>query len=359
MHNIKFSNLPEVYFSHSICETKTRKIIADTETRLIIAEAARKNIDSRTIPNSDIVEMKFAHRRELLRMHKPSTNRGPAERICLSKNLTDAILRDQNIPVPKGFAVFESFSDDEISQMFADLQKPVVVKPANGTQGIGVYTGITDSQTAIKYVRKNLIEVEANSLINTGCVIMEEMKFGREYRIICTAEKVLAVMYRDPASVIGNGKNTIYELIEQKNNEAIRNLSQDLYPHIRIDEDMRKNLLEQQLDTQSVPPVDMKVVLRKISNIMAGGDAYDCTDDIHPSVAQIATAAVRAIPGLTFCGIDFMTSDISQEQTDESCSIIEINSAPEFAMHDIPMFGKPRGITQYIVKSMFPEAYES
>jgi D-alanine-D-alanine ligase-like ATP-grasp enzyme len=54
-------------------------------------------------------------------------------------------------------------------------------------------------------------------------------------------------------------------------------------------------------------------------------------------------------------GIDFMTADITQPQTQDSYKIIEINAAPEFDIHDIPMYGKKRNIAQNFLYTLFPD----
>ena len=162
-------------------------------------------------------------------------------------------------------------------------------------------------------------------------------------------------MYRQPASVTGDGQHSISQLIEIKNQDPMRNISADLYPHITIDVDMKSVLAQQSLTVDSVPQPDQVITLRNVSNIMAGGDAFDLTDEIHPSVAQIAVKAVRALAGMKMVGIDFMTTDITADQATQTCSIIEINSTPGFAMHDYPMNGKKREVAATVLKMMFPE----
>ncbi|MBP9691268.1 hypothetical protein KBD81_04280 [Candidatus Woesebacteria bacterium] len=354
---MNFSNLP-VFSFERILPNETVATDADTETRLICDESRSQGIQAIPVPNTQILKLQYGKHNELIRMHKPSLNRGPAERICQSKNLTRAFLQFANIPVPNGYAIFENDSDELIVSMFDKLSKPIVVKPANGTRGDGVSVNVIDSAEALKLVRSVFEKYEPKSAFGVGCVIMEEMVGGSEYRILATPTEILAVMYREPANIVGDGIHSISDLVTIKNKEPIRNLSEDLYPHIVIDDAVIDFLSNQGLNADSIPNLDEKIYLRQISNIMMGGDAHDITDDIHPSVRQLITSAVASIEGLTFCGVDFITSDIYADQKDVKCAIIEINSAPEFAMHDFPMFGKSRNITRHLVEMMFPEAYQ-
>jgi hypothetical protein len=68
---------------------------------------------------------------------------------------------------------------------------------------------------------------------------------------------------------------------------------------------------------------------------------------------------VRAIPGLSFAGIDFMTTDITQPQTEDSYVIIEVNTSPGFDIHDSPYVGKNRHSALEFLYLMLPELKNS
>lgn len=95
--------------------------------------------------------------------------------------------------------------------------------------------------------------------------------------------------------------------------------------------------------------------MRKVSNVSQGGDAIDFTDQAHPSVIEIALKTIRAIPRLSFTGMDFMTKDITKPQTKDSYVIIEINDSPGFDIHDNPYQGKNRHAAREFLYLMFPE----
>ncbi len=50
-----------------------------------------------------------------------------------------------------------------------------------------------------------------------------------------------------------------------------------------------------------------------------------------------------------------MTTDISQEQTQDSYIIIEINGSPMLAMHDSPFVGKNRHAAREFLFLVFPD----
>lgn len=88
---------------------------------------------------------------------------------------------------------------------------------------------------------------------------------------------------------------------------------------------------------------------------MAGGDTIDLTDEIHPTVKELALKAINAIPGLAIAGIDFMTKDLFSPQTPETYSVVEVNHNAEFGIHHFPMVGKERNATFDFLQLLFPE----
>ena len=118
---------------------------------------------------------------------------------------------------------------------------------------------------------------------------------------------------------------------------------------------MLSHLQSQNLTLDSVPAKDDRIFLRLNSNISTGGDSLDVTDSVHPSVIEIAKRAVAAFPGLAFAGIDFMTKDITAEQTPGSYVIVEVNESPGYSIHDQPYEGKNRHGAYEFLCVLFPE----
>ncbi len=321
----------------------------------IVLEAEEMGIAWEVVPFSTIVKFTYNGHVEFSYNGSTSTNRTPGPRICGDKQLTRALLIAGGIPISQGFAVIQQDTAFDREKIFLALRKPLVVKPGFGTHGSGVKMGIATLDEMNTWIDHLFSTVERGNELERGTVLIEETVIGQEYRIIATKEKTLAVMNRQPASVVGDGVHTIEQLIAEKNTDPMRNISPTLYPHITIDEDMRAVLATQQLATNSTPAQGQKIILRTVSNIMAGGDAVDMTDEIHPSVADIAVRVCRAIPGMALVGIDYMTTDITKDQQFEHHAVIEVNSAPEYTMHDYPMIGKKRGVAREILKMMFPE----
>ena len=113
-------------------------------------------------------------------------------------------------------------------------------------------------------------------------------------------------------------------------------------------------LAEQGMTAESVPAAGQTVVLRRNANLSTGGSATDVTDDLHPDMAARAVDAARIV-GLDIAGVDVVCLDPSRPLEQQDGVIVEVNAAPGLRMHLEPSEGKPRGVGEAIIGTMFPE----
>jgi len=281
----------------------------------------------------------------------PTATTAAAKYICDNKQITSNLLRQSGISVPLGYILHREHSKKELLDIFQALKKPLVVKPSNGACGENV---TLDIFTFEKYLRAVKLALSYSSEKRAG-VMVEEMFMGDEYRILLTRKKVIGVLKRVPANVIGNGQDSIEQLICQKNKEDIRGVKGSNRSHLEIliDQNLTEVLHEQNLDLDFIPEKKQQIFLRRVSNISQGGDAIDFSDLIHQSVKDIALKTIQAIPGLTFAGIDLMSTDISQSQNKDSYVILEVNTSPGFDIHDQPYVGKNRHAAREFLRLLF------
>ena len=79
----------------------------------------------------------------------------------------------------------------------------------------------------------------------------------------------------------------------------------------------------------------------------------DCTDDVHPEVAYMATLSAKTV-GLDIAGVDLVCQDISRPLHEQGGAILEVNSGPGLLMHLKPSVGVPRPVGRAIVEHLFP-----
>lgn len=350
--------LPQLPFHRQTPDGYKNDLELSPQAQVLVMEAEEMGIQWEVVPFTIVVKYTYNGHSEFVRHGVASTNRVPGPYICDDKYLTRAMLADAGLPIPKGYSIMHADTPEDRAKIFEALEKPLVVKPAYGTHGTGVKMGITTLEQMNAWTDHLFATVEKNTDTRAGMVLVEETSLGKEYRVLATRDKLVAVMHRRPASVTGDGVQTVEQLIAQKNQDPMRNISSTLYPQLSFDDDMMENLSAQSLNLASVPAKDQVVYLRTISNIMAGGDAVDVTDEVHPSVAEIAMRVAQTIPGMTLVGLDYITTNIQNDQQQEQHAIIEVNRSPEYAMHDLPMYGKKRGVGRTILQMLFPEWHE-
>lgn len=269
---------------------------------------------------------------------------------CNEKHISKRLLRAVGLNTPKWQEFYEGSTEADIRKYCKNLNFPVVIKPFRGSHGRDISVGVTNIDTVVPIVQKLQREY--------SIVIVEEYFEGTEIRLIATRKQFLAATLRRPASVLGDGKSSIRELVKKENDLPHRHASNTdkVLRQLRLDEPELETLKEFGYSPDDVPEKDCRILLRRVSNISAGGDSIDVTTDVHPSVQQIAIDCVNAIPELPFGGVDFISIDYTTEQTARSYTVVEINSNPMIGLQRLPYLGESRNVAVAILKEIFPNA---
>src|SRR5690606_6662199 len=263
-------------------------------------------------------------------------------KIAKDKYITKNYLLEKNVSVPQG-KKFDKTTDDEMILNYANqLGYPVVLKPTNANLGEGVIANIQNKgelEQALKQVRNDL---------GYQNVIVEKHIEGEEVRVYVINGKVIAAMKRIPAYIIGDGKHTIKELIALKNEERRKNPNYK-GRNIIIDKELKQNIEKVGYDLNSILEEGKQLFLRNKSNISAGGESIDVTDEITDEIKNLAVAATKAIPGLAQAGVDIIVNE-----KENSGAVLEINTRPGIGGHLFPSEGKARDIPKAIIDYYFP-----
>ncbi|MCK4592061.1 glutamate ligase [Candidatus Parcubacteria bacterium] len=337
---------------------KSIKSIKSLSSRLLAEEALRRGITVKHLnPYQDdeaFLELDYKKHKEFIIGQRISKTSLEAYWILENKELTKEFLKRNNINVATG-KVFKKDNFDKVVVYCEKIKFPVVIKPVAGAHGKNVYTNINN--------KKELKAVLKEVLKKNNYILTEKMFLGTEYRLVATRNKFLAATNRVPANVIGDGVNTIKNLIKIKNRDPRRgNSFTEGKPLIKINIDniLKGNLKKNGLRLNTVISKGERIYLRNNSNLSTGGDSIDVTNSIHPDLKKIVIKAVRAIPELVYAGIDLMISkDVSKKPTKNSYIIVEMNSSPGIFMHHFPCKGKSRNVTKEIIDILFPETKKS
>src|SRR5690606_15628918 len=131
--------------------------------------------------------------------------------------------------------------------------------------------------------------------------------------------------------------------ITEKNGSRRRNPSLHFRP-IVMDEHLVAYLGRSGMTLDSVPAAGKKVYVGGAADLTIGGESVECTDSVPEVVKQTAVAAVRAIPGLRWAGVDLVVVEDGPGRG-RAC-VLEINSNAGISGFHYPVYGVPRNVAR-------------
>ena len=174
-----------IYESHSPKGIVKNKIIGNSSCT-VLKEADKLGVAWRILPCTQLIELSYDGKKRTYYHQVPHSTSALAIYACNNKGVTTNLLLNGNISVPKGYKIKKTSSDEYLLSVYENLQKPLVVKPSDGTWGENITVGIVDFDEyreavdlAFDYTAKE-----------SSTVIVEEMFKGTEYRILATRNKV-------------------------------------------------------------------------------------------------------------------------------------------------------------------------
>lgn len=324
-----------------------------TNQKIMIYEMLKRGISVEFIDeNLELIKAKYQNHEELIYDRDSSITPYHISVLAGNKGIVKEMLQNNGISVPLG-ATFKVGETDYILKAFRVLGESAVIKPVFGSHGYDVYMDLTNEAEVLEALEK----IKKHRGEQTE-ILIEEYFEAKEHRIFITVNGDYAVLQRDAAHVYGDGVHTIEELIEIENYNRFHPRTNALC-EILVDEELHKFLNKQGLSILSIPKAEEKVYVRGNSNVAMGGVCIDYTAATHESVIEIGKKVLETFPGLPYVGIDFMTNDITKEQSEENYRIIEINTVPGVHMHYRPAIGKSQNIAKYMVDLIYPETKES
>lgn len=319
-------------------------------TGSIVEGARSRGIPVRRLQVDSLVQLGWGRRQRRIWASASDQTASIAAEIAQDKDLTRRLLRDVGVPVPYGREVTNA---DEAWTTAEEIGLPVVVKPRYGNQGKGVATNLTTRDQV-------LAAFQAASTYDPKYprneVVVEQFAPGDDYRVLVIGGRMAAAARREPAQVVGDGRNTIAMLVDEINRDPRRgdDHATALSKIVLDDPTARAVLADQGFTPDSVPPPGQRVLIRRNANLSTGGTATDVTDSVHPEVAARAIEAARVV-GLDIAGVDIIATDIARPLEEQGGIIVEVNASPGLRMHLEPSSGTPRPVGDMIIDMMFPE----
>lgn len=312
-------------------------------TGSLVEEAVNRDIPYIRLNDQSLVQLGYGvHQKRIQATTTANTNMIAVD-IAGNKHATKTLLGDMGVPVPKGYRIR---LEEELEETLERVGFPAVVKPLDGNHGKGATVGIKSLDEA-KIAWEKAKEY-------SRWVIVEQQLQGSDFRALVVNNQLIAVAERVPAHVVGDGKRSIQQLIDETNSDPRRGYGhENVLTQIDIDNQTMRCIRKSGYELESVLPKGERLFLKTTANISTGGTAIDVTDEVHPKNIFLFERIAKII-GLDVAGIDVIAPNVSEPLSENGGGIIEVNAAPGFRMHLAPSEGIGRNVAEHVIDMLFP-----
>src|SRR3954465_52458 len=207
--------------------------------------------------------IQFGHGRYQQRIQATVTSRTShiAVELASDKEETNRMLGNLGLPVPQQRLVQQS--EDAVAAA-ERIGYPVVVKPYNANHGRGISIHLTNPEQvhrAFEIAREH-----------SRSVIVESFITGEDHRMLVINGELVAVAKRVPGHVVGDGKHTIEQLVDQVNQDPRRGVGHEkVLTRLQFDQRAETLLQHKDYTRETVPANGERVFLRSTGNLSTGG----------------------------------------------------------------------------------------
>lgn len=253
-------------------------------------------------------------------------------------------LAAHGIPVAGGQHFRAPFNDADVMRAAADIGYPVVLKANAWAKARGVYVNLRD-ETALSKALTTLTG-------ELGCrdFVVEKHIPGEALRLFVVGDAVHSVVHTVAANVVGDGRHTISQLTDAKNE------LRDASPYLRmtklsLSDGVVEHLRESGWTHDSVPPAGTRVDFGLPANVTNAADPEEVLGDVHPHIKELAVRSVEAA-GLQHGAVDIITTDYTSDTA--TTVVCEVNASGGLGSHWYPQRGERRDIPTQLINHYFP-----
>lgn len=219
--------------------------------------------------------------------------------------------------------VFIHKSKIDFSLIEKKINKPWVVKPTNGSMGNNVFCDL-DSEIDLK----NSISKQ------TGDFIIEHyISNADEYRVYVVNCKVIGFCKRIDPFVIGDGVNTLKQLVDLKNK-------------IRSEKKLSKIIISPKVDIEKIPKLNEKVIVNNVKGRSLGADIEVIKGGLDIKIVNEIERFSKLFHENFVLGFDILVKK-------NELFILEINTRPQLSSGLFPDYGPQLDIPSEILNNLF------
>ncbi len=298
--------------------------------RIIVDEARRRGIDAQIDDaEAGLFTLSQGGRRIRCRESLTDLTSAVTMTLCQDKRLTHRTLSRAGLSLPAQRLA----SSAEENAAFLAEHGSLVVKPVDGEQGQGVAVDLrTPAEVQAAIERAKPFDER---------VLLESYHEGFDLRIVVIGFEVVAAAIRRPAEILGDGRHTIGELIDAQSRR--RQAATGGESRIPKDAETLRTLHAAGFDYDTVLPQGKRMAVRKTANLHTGGILEDVTGILHPTLADAAVKAARALD-IPVVGLDLLVPAADQPEY----VFIEANERAGLANHE------PQPTAERFIDLLFP-----
>jgi cyanophycin synthetase len=312
-------------------------------TGSIVDEAVSRDIPWIRLGTNSLVQLGYGINQMRFQATITCKTSSIAVDIACNKEQTKKMLENASIPVASGSICVD---EESLADVIKKIGYPIVLKPLGGNHGKGASINVTNWEDAVS----GLVFAQTYG----KRVIVEKFITGFDFRVLVIDNKLVAAAKRVPAHVVGNGVDTIQQLIDTTNLDPRRGYGhENVLTQIDVDRDTEDLLEKLNYTLETIPNNGETVFLKSTANLSTGGTSVDVTDMMHPENIFLAERISRVI-GLDVCGVDIMAENLTQPLKENGGVILEVNAAPGFRMHLAPSEGLPRNVAAPVIDMLYP-----
>lgn len=246
-----------------------------------------------------------------------------AARMCRNKLWCSSVLKASGLPTAEHYV---ARSPEKAISAARKIGYPVVIKPVALDGGKGVFADINSELLLRKYFNITF-KISKD-------ILVEKHIDGDDFRLQVYKDEIFWAVKRVPASVLGDGINSVEKLIILKKEKSI------FFAKYLIEQQAFDYLTEQNFTLNYIPKKNELIKLARRANVSSGGSSESILEDIHPDNRLLAIRAARAV-GLDLAGVDIIMRDIKKSWLEIGAAILEVNAQPQIA---------PEGISKLTTK---------